>query len=144
MLKQYLKDNIAILDTVINWEEAIKTAAAPLLKQNLINENYIQKMINNVYKNGSYIVIMPEIALAHARPKDGVINQGISFLKLNNSVKFPEDKDVKIIIVLAAKEDTAHLDLMAELAEILIDDQKIKNISSAKDINIIKKELFSE
>ena len=101
-------------------------------------------MINSVYKNGPYMIIMPHIALAHARPEDGVNENGISFLKLKIPVIFPQENDVDIIIVLAAKEDEGHLELMAELADLLVDDEKTEAIRRAHNKNQIKEILFSE
>lgn len=144
MLKDFLKDNINIVDIANSWELAIEQAAEPLLKKQIITLEYIQAMINSVYKNGPYMIIMPHIALAHARPEDGVINNGISFLKLNKSVMFPEENEVDIIVVLAAKENDEHLGLMAELADLLVDDEKTLAIRHCTDKKELKEILFSE
>ena len=128
MLKEFLKNNIILTDEFDSWELAIKQASEPLLEKNIIKESYVEAMINSVYKNGPYMIIMPHIALAHARPEDGVNENGISFLKLKTPVIFPQENDVDIIIVLAAKEDEGHLELMAELADLLVDDEKTEAI----------------
>lgn len=144
MLKEFLKNNIILTDEFDSWELAIKQASEPLLEKNIIKESYVEAMINSVYKNGPYMIIMPHIALAHARPEDGVNENGISFLKLKIPVIFPQENDVDIIIVLAAKEDEGHLELMAELADLLVDDEKTEAIRRAHNKNQIKKILFSE
>ncbi|RGQ83823.1 PTS sugar transporter subunit IIA [Megamonas rupellensis] len=144
MLKEFLKNNIILTDEFDSWELAIKQASEPLLEKNIIKESYVEAMINSVYKNGPYMIIMPHIALAHARPEDGVNENGISFLKLKIPVIFPQENDVDIIIVLAAKEDEGHLELMAELADLLVDDEKTEAIRRAHNKNQIKEILFSE
>lgn len=144
MLKEFLKNNIILTDEFDSWELAIKQASEPLLEKNIIKESYVEAMINSVYKNGPYMIIMPHIALAHARPEDGVNENGISFLKLKAPVIFPQENDVDIIIVLAAKEDEGHLELMAELADLLVDDEKTEAIRRAHNKNQIKEILFSE
>ena len=144
MLKEFLKNNIILTDEFDSWELAIKQASEPLLEKNIIKESYVEAMINSVYKNGPYMIIMPHIALAHARPEDGVNENGISFLKLITPVIFPQENDVDIIIVLAAKEDEGHLELMAELADLLVDDEKTEAIRRAHNKNQIKEILFSE
>lgn len=144
MLKEFLKNNIILTDEFDSWELAIKQASEPLLEKNIIKESYVEAMINSVYKNGPYMIIMPHIALAHARPEDGVNKNGISFLKLKTPVTFPQENDVDIIIVLAAKEDEGHLELMAELADLLVDDEKTEAIRRAHNKNQIKEILFSE
>lgn len=144
MLKEFLKNNIILTEEFDSWELAIKQASEPLLEKNIIKESYVEAMINSVYKNGPYMIIMPHIALAHARPEDGVNENGISFLKLKIPVIFPQENDVDIIIVLAAKEDEGHLELMAELADLLVDDEKTEAIRRAHNKNQIKEILFSE
>ena len=144
MLKEFLKNNIILTDEFDSWELAIKQASEPLLEKNIIKESYVEAMIYSVFKNGPYMIIMPHIALAHARPEDGVNENGISFLKLKIPVIFPQENDVDIIIVLAAKEDEGHLELMAELADLLVDDEKTEAIRRAHNKNQIKEILFSE
>ena len=121
-----------------------KTSIRTFIRKKYIKESYVEAMINSVYKNGPYMIIMPHIALAHARPEDGVNENGISFLKLKIPVIFPQENDVDIIIVLAAKEDEGHLELMAELADLLVDDEKTEAIRRAHNKNQIKEILFSE
>ncbi|MED0716255.1 PTS sugar transporter subunit IIA [Aeribacillus composti] len=142
MLSEYLKGNINFLNRVSSWEESIRVASDPLLKKGHITPKYIQDMIDNVNKNGPYIVIVPGIAMPHARNEGGVIKTGISFLKLQNNVQFPEGKEVNIIIVLAAEDNSSHLGLLSDLSSILIDEDvvnKFRNSSNEEEImNVIK------
>lgn len=137
MLSQYLEGNINFLDEVSSWEESIKIAAEPLVEKNAITEKYIEAMINTVHEHGSYIVIVPEIAMPHSKDNEGVKETSISFLKLENSVLYPEEKEVKIIFVLAAKDDSKHLELMADLSTILSEEEvmtKFKNVESEEEL----------
>ncbi|OCL28770.1 transcriptional regulator [Orenia metallireducens] len=142
MLSQYLKGNINFLDEVSSWEESIKVAAKPLLKKGFITDKYIQSMIKNVYDNGPYMVIVPRIAMPHAQDKEGVIKTGISFLKLKKPVLYPEGKEVNISVVLAAEDNSGHLELIADLSSILADEEvrnKFENVESEEElIKIIK------
>jgi PTS system mannitol-specific IIA component/PTS system ascorbate-specific IIA component len=78
--------------------------------------------------------------LAHAREDKGVLKTGLSLLKLNRPVMFPEEKLVSVIMVLAAKEEKNHLELMSELADIFIDDKKVKNIRLSLSIEAIQEQ----
>ncbi|MFS0660368.1 PTS sugar transporter subunit IIA [Niallia alba] len=122
MLSEYLKGNIQFLEKVETWEKAIKIASEPLLNNENINQKYIQDMIDNININGPYIVIVPGIAMPHAKNEGGVIKTGISFLKLREPVLFPENKEVNILIILAAEDSDGHLDLISDLSSILIDE----------------------
>ncbi|MEK5520636.1 PTS sugar transporter subunit IIA [Heyndrickxia sp. FSL W8-0423] len=143
MLSDYLKNNIYFLDGVSTWEESIRVAAEPLLNKGNITPKYIQDMIDNVNINGPYIVIVPGIAMPHAKNEGGgVIKTGISLLKLKKPVLFPEDKEVNILIVLAAEDSTGHLDLISDLSSILIDEDvmvQFRNSDNEEEIiNLIK------
>lgn len=56
-----------------------KSCFRSFIKKGNITPKYIQDMIDNVNKNGPYIVIVPGIAMPHARNEGGVIKTGISF-----------------------------------------------------------------
>jgi mannitol PTS system EIIA component len=142
MLSEYLEETIQLKNSVSSWEESIRTAAEPLLNQGKINDSYVQDMISNVHEFGSYIVIIPGVAMPHAQNKGGVNKNGLSLLKLEEPVMYPEEKPVTVIIALAATDSDGHLDLIADLAAIL-GDNDIKNSlekASSKDeiIRVIK------
>ena len=142
MLGQYLKGNTKFMGEVSSWEESIKIAAEPLLDKNFIKEKYIQSMIDNIHEYGSYIVLVPGIAMPHAKDEESVNKTGMSFLKLQKAVEYPEEKEVKIIFVLAAKDNSEHLELIADLSSILADEEvltKFKNVEDEKElIELIK------
>lgn len=132
MLREMLENNINVVDEVSCWQEAIKVAAAPLKEKGFIKEEYISAMVENVVKNGPYIVIMPGIAMPHSRPEDGVLITGVSLLKLSKSVKFPEDNNVELIIVLAANDSEMHLKLISGLTNLLMEEESMEKLFLAK------------
>jgi mannitol/fructose-specific phosphotransferase system IIA component (Ntr-type) len=127
-------ETIQVMTNVKDWKEAIRTAAEPLLKKGSINQDYVKAMINNVLEMGPYIVVAPRIALAHARPEQGVNQMGISLLCLKESVSFSkEDRhDVNLIIVLAAVDSETHLTVLSQLARLLSDDNGLSSIFHAE------------
>lgn len=89
MLKDVLKkSDILLLEKCPDWESAIQRVACPLLKENCIEESYVNAMIDSVKEFGPYIVMGKHLALAHARPEDGVNNLGISVATLAQPVVF--------------------------------------------------------
>lgn len=128
----------------LNWEQAIRACAQPLLEKGNISEKYVDAMIRNVKENGPYINIGTEIALAHARPSEGVNKLGMSLLLLDHDIDLVDSEHkIKLIIVLAAADSTSHLNALSELAKILgnkNDVSKIMNAKSASEIvDLIKK-----
>ncbi|MBN8208779.1 BglG family transcription antiterminator [Bacillus sp. NTK071] len=118
-----------------NWREAIKTAALPLLTKEQINSSYIDAMIKNVEDLGPYVVIAPGIAIPHARPEEGVNTVGMSLLRLDESVSFSsKDKhQVKLLIVLAAVDNETHLKALAQLSDLLSEEENLEMIYGATE-----------
>ena len=137
LLTQLLSRNRRIMfeNKPITWVKSIHKAAKPLLEENIIAERYVQKMIDNVVELGPYIVIAPKIALAHARPEDGVNEIGLSLLISEKPVHFSEKEEhmANLIFVLAAKDSQSHLGLLAELAQIFSDPENIDSLCKLKD-----------
>ncbi len=142
MLTEFIEDRIYFEDYIDSWEDAIKTAAAPLFDQGFIKAEYIDAMIDNVNKNGAYMIIVPGFAMPHARPECGAIKTGMSVLHLKEPVVFPENQKVQVLLALAAADANVHLDAMADLAEILVDDDKMEQLFRAKEVAQIK-EVFN-
>ncbi|MCU7558210.1 BglG family transcription antiterminator [Macrococcus capreoli] len=140
MLKELLTESFIQTElTVDNWQDSIIKASKPLLTNNIITEDYIKAMINSVIELGPYIVIMPDIAIPHARPEDGALEVGLSFANFKEPVVFPNDKSVKAMIVLSAKDQNAHLKALAEMTEILGNDNYVEILKTATDKNEIIK-----
>lgn len=137
MLSSYLKSKTQFVDEVRSWEESIEIASKPLIENNYITSEYIEAMVENVKVNGAYIVIVPEIAMPHASTDRGVMKTGMSFLKLNKPVLFPDNQEVKLFFVLAAKDSTTHLELLSDLSSILIEEdfrERLKEVTSEEDL----------
>lgn len=142
MLKKLLEGNIQIVDTVENWEESIKIASQPLLEKKCIENSYVEAMINSIKELGPYIVLMPGVAMPHSRPEKGVNETSFSLLLVKEGVSYSEKKDlVKIVIILAAKDNEAHIEALTSLSELLEDEGKIEGIFNSSTIENIKKYL---
>ncbi|SFF57691.1 transcriptional antiterminator, BglG family [Halobacillus alkaliphilus] len=129
------KKTIQLKDQVPSWEEAIKTAAQPLVDQESIQEEYVQAMINTVHELGPYVVIAPGIAIPHARPEAGVERLGMSFLRLKEPVYFSEKEKhrAQLVIVLAAIDNQTHLKALAQLTEMLSNEDNVEKLIAADD-----------
>ena len=130
------KELIQQLDTVNDWQTAVRIASKPLLEQGYIEESYIEAIISSVNEIGPYIVLAPKVAVPHASPDAGVHRLGISLLQLKEPVNFgladDEDKNVQLIFVLATVDSSAHLKALQQLALILDDDDIIESLIRAE------------
>ncbi|UHP10175.1 PTS sugar transporter subunit IIA [Listeria marthii] len=146
LLDQVTLEDIEINLQAKNWREAIQIAARPLLERGAIKKNYIDGMIQSVENNGPYIVIAKHIALAHTRPEFGVIHGGLTFATLADGVAFGSEMfdPVKLIITLAATDAESHLDVLSELAEVLMDEEKVARLITANSNQAFYDELTKE
>ncbi|MBB2507015.1 PTS sugar transporter subunit IIA [Staphylococcus cohnii] len=138
-------DKVQVLEQVESWREAINIAASPLQEQGYFQQDYIDDMIRSVEKLGPYIVIAPEIAIAHARPNNNVKKIGLSLLKLNQHINFSEEGHyASLVFVLSAIDNEGHLEVLRSLATTLGNQQTVKNLlnaqTSSEIINIFKGE----
>lgn len=139
MLKEILTiDMVQFKAEVTDWEEAICLAAAPLLANKSIEETYVTKMIANVKEFGPYIMLMPQIAMPHARPEDGVNVMGISLLITEKSVAFDAKREANVFFILAAKDSNSHLALLTEIAGVLSIQENVDALVSAKSYSVIE------
>lgn len=131
MIQEVLKNNIQFRESISDWQEAIQIAAKPLLEKKFINEEYIEAMINNVLDNGKYIIILPEVAMPHARHEYGALKTGISFMKTTSPVFFPGNEPVFLFFVLSADTNDGHLELLADLGEALMEAATVQLLKEA-------------
>lgn len=135
MITNIIREHVQTMKRVENWQEAIRKAAIPLLQIGAINEQYIEAMIHNVEVNGPYIVIMPDVAMPHSRVEDGAFSTATSLLKLEEGVLFPKEKEVHLIIVLAASDNDTHMQLLSDMVDLFMDEENMEKLlkTNSKD-----------
>ncbi|HBM74764.1 MAG TPA: hypothetical protein DD429_04325 [Clostridiaceae bacterium] len=99
-----------------NWEDAIRVTAKVLLDDGCINEHYIDTMVSLTKKYGPYFVISPQIAVAHAQPKDGAFKIGVSLSIYKNGLDIMKKEKVKFLFVLATPNQNEHMHILQNIA----------------------------
>lgn len=151
MIKELIsEDSVEVNVTVRDWREAIRKSGLLLEKCGKVEHRYTESMVENVEQSGPYIVIAPGIAMPHARPDKGVNGIGLSLLFLKTPVNFgsPENDPVKIVAAISATDNSSHLDVLAELMELLSDktfvDMADRPIEKQELINYIHQKKFKK
>lgn len=134
-----LKENIQIHEKCDNWQEAIRKAAAPLVKQGSISEKYTENIFKRFNDYGPYMVIAPGIALPHAGIDEGVYDTQISIMTLKEPIVFhhPSNDPVHTVIVLAAKDNYSHIETLNRIIDVLSIEDNVKllrNSTNAEEI----------
>lgn len=129
------KDHIRIQEAAAGWEDAIHKAGNVLVWAGSVKSGYIDRMIQSVKELGPYIVIMPGFALAHAAPGEDVLKSDISLITLREPVSFGSPNDpVSVVLCLGCVDSTSHLDMLSEIAELLMEEGRIGQIAKASDV----------
>lgn len=148
MFVSQIEFRINIVDEVKNWGEAIEIVSAPLLKDQCINQNYVEEVKENISKESYRFLVDHDIILAHSRPNGDVKKNGLSFLKVNKGVQFPnlKNKNIKLIFVISALSIKHHMDWLQRFAKIMDDVSMVEKLNSATTkneiIEIFKKKIY--
>ena len=125
--------SILVQVSAASWRESFEHAGKALVASKRATPEYIQEMIQAFEELGPYMVIAPGIALAHGRPSKAVLSTGISLVTLSEPVEFGNSANdpVSLVIGLAALDHDSHIDLMAALSELLMDETKVNILLQA-------------
>lgn len=131
MFKEFVaKKHYCFHEGFNSWQEAVRAACEPLLADGTIEKAYPEMIIKKVEELGPYIVIAPDIAIPHAQEGVGVNDTAVSFMKTEKPVSFAADgeHDARLFFVLASTDNEKHLQNLAEMAEVLGDEEFVAKI----------------
>ncbi|WP_083189666.1 PTS sugar transporter subunit IIA [Orenia metallireducens] len=118
LLNLLLQERIATKIKAKDWYDVTNKAGELLLKDDLIENRYIDAMIKSIEVNGPYIVIAKGVAILHARSEDGVKNLGMSLLTLASPIKFGYECNdpIQIAFALGALDRNKYLQALSDLS----------------------------
>lgn len=116
------RDHLIRIDKDIMLDEAIRLASVPLLKANIITENYINEMIGLVRDYGPYIVIKNRIAIAHAKTEAGANALGTALLINKKNIQFEDDLNIHYLFVISSSNPKEHLQILKDISMLASDD----------------------
>ena len=128
------KDTISIKAAASDWKEAIRKSGELLVKTGAAEPRYIEAMIRFCEEHQAYIVVVPGIAIPHARPEDGMKRVGFSLVTLKEPVYFghPQNDPVDLLIALGGPDNKSHIKALAQLAQMLQNQETVKRIRNAQ------------
>ncbi len=127
--------SILIKDSVDNRSAAIQLAGELLVQSGKAKPSYVSSMLEAVERFGPYIVIAPGIALAHGKPSEDVIETGLSLLVLKQAIEFQHSQNdpVQLVFGLAATDHESHLETLAQLAQVLSDQERVNALLTSSE-----------
>jgi mannitol/fructose-specific phosphotransferase system IIA component (Ntr-type) len=122
MLKKWLTEKLILLNLeAADWRQAVYAGGALLHQAGKCTPGYIDAMVRTIEELGPYMVFAPGMVLAHARPEDGVHENGVSLITLKTPVFFGNKANdpVELIFSFCAKDRNSHVALLKALADFL-------------------------
>lgn len=141
LFMRFLEESLIALDVeVASPEDAIRTAGALLVKEKVVQESYLEAMVQSYRKNGPYFVLAPKIALPHARPEDGVKEASVSFVRLKSPIEFGSKMNdpVTFVFALGASSSEEHIQILQKLTMLLNDPNNLDKLEKASNYQQIK------
>jgi PTS system ascorbate-specific IIA component len=133
-----LPDNAVRLGvTVDDWRGAIRASGDALVAAGATLDAYTERMIQVI---GSYIVIAPGLALAHARPGPDILSDALSVVTLAEPVSFghPHNDPVRVILGLAVTTPDSHVTSVASLANVFNNSSAIPALADAQSVDEVR------
>ena len=128
-----------------DWKEAVAESCQLLLDKKLIDQSYVDEIIQCVEEHGPYIVIVPKVAMPHSSAdSERVYGTAISFTKMKRPIQFDqEEKSASLFFTLAAKNVDQHMENIQKLSELLMIDGLIVRLAdtdSIEDYRVVMQE----
>lgn len=136
----FAEDSIRVMAAALDREHAVELAGDLLVSSGRVTPEYTQQMIEVFETHGPYFVIAPGIAIAHSKPSDAVIATGLSLVSLAEPVVFGNaaNDPVRLVIGMSAIDHDSHLEMLADLAALLSDEETVKFMLNAGDTEQIR------
>lgn len=129
-------DMLQLNINVTSSQQAIRIASNPLIKDKIITQDYVEKMLKRNYDD---FIIAPRVVLPHSSPSDGANNIGMSITTLKSPLKFGDKfgGKVKYIFMLSAIDNSTHLGVLKDLMQIISDSKFFNLLDKGNKQNII-------
>jgi transcriptional regulatory protein LevR len=124
---------------VINRDFQMKSDVLDHLGGLLINKNFVnERYLLDVYRREIIgpTLLKNKIAIPHGMPEN-VLKPAIALAILPKPVKWAQEEEAEIVMMLALKEDS--VEVFMRLYKLLQDEQFINKVKSLKDPGLIKK-----
>ena len=139
------EEKCQILESPVDWKTALKICGESLVKSGDINKKYIDEITYITESFGIHFVLDNGVAIPHGEVAKNVYNSSIGILYSKKPVRFPDDKDVSLIFLIAAKTTKDHVKSIEDIVNLSQNKKFLKEISilnkTSDILRIIKKYL---
>lgn len=130
------RHRIRYIESNMTWDEALQQTIELLQRDEIVSEQYLDAIRKVTEEIGPYYILTDELAMPHARPDEGVIdeNGGLSLLVCKSPVCFDaEHSSVRAFIGLAAGNSEQHVLTISTLMNWLDADSSMDKLLAVSD-----------
>lgn len=130
------QDVIRVYPDAQNWQDALEKSCSALIENGAIEPRYLRAIIQSHQEIGPYYVVGPGMAMPHARPEDGVNRLSLAITIIQQGVPFNADENdpIKMLVTLAATDSESHIETIAQLAELFMNEQHVAQLCQANNV----------
>lgn len=133
VVEQVLNQGVVFGIEAADWRDLTRKVGAEMVARGLSTPEYTEAMIENVQKNGPYLVIAPGVALLHARPEAGCLENGIVIGTCAPAIEFGHSVNdpVTLFLGLSATGNMDHVAMLQGIATLLSQDGALDALKGA-------------
>lgn len=139
LVKMIEDGHVQFIDGVQDWKEAVRIAAQPLIRNEIIEPEYRDAVIQSYNYESDYLFLGDKTVIPHTDPEYGALRVGMSFLVVNQGVNFSKNKKANLVVLLSAIDREQHLRALLQLTEIAQDAQRINQVIAATSFDQMQK-----
>ncbi|GAB2982655.1 PTS sugar transporter subunit IIA [Frigoribacterium salinisoli] len=126
---------------VDDWRGAVRAAGDALTASGATLPGYSDEMVRMIEEHGPYVVIAPGLVLAHARPGDAVLADGLAVVTLAGPIAFghPHNDPVSVVLALCVATVGGHLESVADIANVFNDAAVIPALARATSADEVRR-----
>jgi mannitol PTS system EIIA component len=125
-------ERIQLQASATDKQDAIRQSGELLVKSGCVSPAYIEGMLNREKTMSTYLGNGVAIPHGEYDNKEDIFKTGISVLQLPEGVEWEDDEKAHLIIGIAAKSDE-HVSILANLAEVIEDEEMTEELIQTVD-----------
>ena len=104
-----------------DWKEVVEKACWPLVEDGAVERRYVTAVQHLIEQYGPFMVLLPNTAVLHAHPDDGVreLSLGVTTLQMPVAFGHETNDPVRVVVVVGAIDNHSHIPALRELIGVL-------------------------
>ena len=133
LMSKLSSSKVRVVREKVRWQESIYLAGESLVENGSVDKRYLESIVEQISRYGSYMFLTDDVVLAHARPEDGVNQMDVSLALFEKPVLFSANNKGRLIFVLAAEDQNKHLNILNDIFKIVSEEKHVKHLLEKKN-----------